>query len=422
MYSKTTFIILPIACLAWLTALPAQPKLTLEQAIRQAMGNNKELAIAKLEVERAKTRLLWSGRLPNPEMEVSGLVDTFGNGEGEHNFGVAFSQRYPHTSKLQAEKDLRLSQVFLAEAEVEEQARNLAENVARTIVALAASEKYIAHGKEHADLLSVIAKTLESQVGRGEASHLDLAQAVLELRHSQQKARSFQTDRNQNRFKLQQLLGIPTTVDIEVDYSLGLQEDPPPQPIADEAILRQRPDHAMAAHSVKTAGHSLALEKAKQRQDRTYSVFLEQERSMDEPAGMDNNTFLGFGVSIPLPVREKNQEGIALAENGLDEAALNEKASRFNILSEYKAAWQLHQDNWETARAASGDILNAARKNYDATRLAYLDGQVSLIQVQRAQEQLLELEQDSLQAIVRFHQSYVQLQKTSGQILPSNLK
>ena len=421
MHKTTLLKILSLAVLPGVPGLYSQEPVQMEEAIRQALANNKELSIARMEVERAKSRLLWSGRLPNPELKLSGTLDTLGNGEGEHNFAVGISQRYPRTTRLRAEKDLRLSQVFLAEAEVLEHSRNLAATVAETIVAIAASESNMEHGREHAGLQRVILDTLEAQVARGEASQLDLAQARLALRHTEQRTRNFIANRNQHRLRLQQLLGLPPDTAFTLEYPLDLPPGLPESEIPEEAILRNRPDHLLAIHNTKVAGGALALEREKQRQGSTYSLFIEQERVSDEPVGLVDNTFVGFGVSIPLPIRQKNEGNIALAEIGLEEAGLREDASRFNILSQYKAAWQLYKDNWETAQAASGDILEAAHKNYDDSRIAYLDGQIGLLQVQLAQEQLLELEHESIEAIFRYHQSLVQLRKTTGKIIPANL-
>ena len=73
-------------------------------------------------------------------------------------------------------------------------------------------------------------------------------------------------------------------------------------------------------------------------------------------------------------------------------------------------------DAWRIASEAKGEILRLARKNYDDFRLAYLDGQVGLLQVQRAREQLLELQQEALEAAVHFHQAEARLRKVTGNL------
>ena len=36
-------------------------------------------------------------------------------------------------------------------------------------------------------------------------------------------------------------------------------------------------------------------------------VFFEEERGVDEPSGLGRDRFFGIGVSIPLPLHDKNR-------------------------------------------------------------------------------------------------------------------
>ncbi|MBP6784982.1 MAG: hypothetical protein KA152_14400, partial [Verrucomicrobiales bacterium] len=81
--------------------------LSRDKVIALALGNNRELKIAALEINRATSRVQWSGRLENPELELSARDDGVGLDEGEGNYEIAFSQRFPLTAKLKKETGLR---------------------------------------------------------------------------------------------------------------------------------------------------------------------------------------------------------------------------------------------------------------------------------------------------------------------------
>ncbi|MCC6952536.1 MAG: TolC family protein, partial [Deltaproteobacteria bacterium] len=115
--------------------------LSRNKAISLAFSNNRDLKIATLEIERAKTRVRWSGRLENPELELRVNDDGVGLDEGEGNYEVAFSQRFPLTAKLKRETGLRKYQVILAEAEIAERRRELAGEVDRSVVELLATRE-----------------------------------------------------------------------------------------------------------------------------------------------------------------------------------------------------------------------------------------------------------------------------------------
>src|SRR5690606_8102948 len=101
----------------------------------------------------------------NPELEFSVNDDGVGLNEGEGNYEVALSQRFPLTSKLKREKDLRRYQVLLAEAEIAERRRELAHEVDEAIVELLATresirlqEKLVGLNREIVDFLRAQAK------------------------------------------------------------------------------------------------------------------------------------------------------------------------------------------------------------------------------------------------------------------------
>ena len=73
--------------------------ITRTSGIELAFQNNRELAVASLEVKRAASRQRWSGRLENPELEVALNGDGIGLDEGESNFEVAISQKFPLTAR-----------------------------------------------------------------------------------------------------------------------------------------------------------------------------------------------------------------------------------------------------------------------------------------------------------------------------------
>ena len=93
---------------ALLQSLPVRgAPLTRDAAILEAVTKNPELGVAMIEIARAKSRLRWAGKLDNPELELSGSTDQLGANEGESTAEIALSQRFPITSRLRDEKNVR---------------------------------------------------------------------------------------------------------------------------------------------------------------------------------------------------------------------------------------------------------------------------------------------------------------------------
>jgi len=413
---RNAFYLLPL--LLFLKSHHAQETFHLNQALTQAISHNKELAFARLEIDRAKARFRWSGRLPNPRLELNGSSDHFGLNEGERNLQIAFVQSYPRTAALHSETTLRYHQIALAEAEIRTKEQALAARVAESLLQLVATEHFLEITREHIELDKAILRSLKDFINRGEASRLDLAQTELKLRHLHQQERGQITKIKQYRLQLHQLLGLPPEPEVFFRYDMNLPEAKPSSPLSEEKILSNRAEYRLAEGEIRAADSALAHERANTRGAINWKAILQEERSIDQPEGAERNTFIGVGVSIPLPLRQKNEAGIELATINKRSAEKALEALRFNILSEYHAAHSYHTDNWAIARTADTEILQLARKSYDDYRLAYLDGQVSLLQVQRALEQLNELEEQALKATVLYHQSQIQLRRLSGELLP----
>ncbi|MCB1086088.1 MAG: TolC family protein [Verrucomicrobiae bacterium] len=388
--------------------------LTRNKAISLAFANNRDLKIATLEIERAKTRVRWSGRLDNPELELSVNDDGVGLDEGEGNYEVAFSQRFPLTAKLKRETGLRKYQVILAEAEIAERRRELAGEVDRAIVELLSIREKIRLGRESGALNKEILTFLEDKAKLGEVSKLDVIQANLNGRTLAQEVDLLLTQEQQQRLLLNQLIGLEATTDLSLEGSLDLPGSRPAGVADLEAILQHRPDYILALAKTDESRAAIALEEAKRWEDIALKVFVEGEKAIDDPTGLERNTFAGVGVSIPLPFRNRNQNGIAQAKIDAEAATKGVDSAQFHIRADCEVAYRRRLDSWELAREAGGELLALAEENLAEFRKAYERGEATLLQVQNAQEQVLKLQSTATAFLSDYHLAEARVRYVTG--------
>lgn len=390
--------------------------LTEHEAIAMALKNNPDLAVAEFEIQRTKNRLRWSGRLDNPQLEISGADDVIGNRENERNLEVAFSQRYPLTSRLRDEKNVRRTQVLIAEAEIAEQRRQLAYRVDQASAELLATRARQFVVNKLAALNAEIVASIEPFVARGEISSLDVAQTQLTGRSLDQQISQIKNKERQQALALAQLLGVEATrkVHIRDGFRLPLTRPSTGSRLSDEQLFRRRPDHLLTLVQHDVAQAEALLAHANRWEDIAFKVFVEREQAVDAPDGLDPNTFAGVGVSIPLPIRQRNEEAIGKARIDTEAAEKSRTAREFHIRSEYQAALQAAIDAHALAVEASGEIIELAEQNLADYRKANEDGLASLLQVQRAQEQLLELHRASLEHVENYQLAEAYLRFVSG--------
>ncbi len=390
--------------------------LTEHEAIVLALKNNPDLAVAELEIDRANARLRWSGRLDNPELAISAADDAIGNGENERNLEIAFSQRYPLTSRLHDEKNVRRTQVLIAEAEIAEQRRQLAYQVDQASAELLATRARQFVVNKLAALNTEIVDFLEPLAKRGEISSLDVAQTQLTGRSLDQQIAQLKNKERQQALALARLLGVEATrkVHIKDGFRLPLTRPSTGSRLSDAQLFQRRPDHLLTLVQHDVAQAEALLANAQRWEDVAFKVFVTREQAVDAPDGLEPNTFAGIGVSIPLPIRQRNEEAIEQARIDSEAAEKSRTAREFHIRSEYQAALQAAIDAHSLAVEASGEVIELAEQNLADYRKANEDGLASLLQVQRAQEQLLELHRASLEHVEAYQLAEAYLRFVSG--------
>ena len=383
-------------------------------AIQRAFLNNPNLRIAELAVERAESRLRYAGRLNDPELGVSYSTDRLGEDEGEERFEFALTQQFPLTAALNKEKKLRTSQIRLAEAELAEFRRNLAVDVEQAIIQLGLLLEQKAVNASLNEGNIKILDFLKAQMDRGEASNLDVTQAELTSATLRQQIRVQESAEHQLKARLKLLLGMANHEALRVKHSFALPDHLISAPVFSQDVLHARPDYVLALAEMNASSMGLALEEARGWSEVGVRIFVEQEESVDEPSGLEENTIAGIGFSIPLPLFKGNRAAVSEAELDKRVAEIKRDALVVAIQSEYDQALELRKSSFALAQEMASDILVLAEQNFKALVEAFEAGQVSLLQVQQAQGQLLDVKTTSLETTASFFEAAAQFRFIQG--------
>lgn len=415
MFPKLPSTLFLLALVVGQSSVSAETRtLTRDEAIRIAFANQPDLQVAAIQIDRASSRLRWSGRLENPELELSVNDDGVGLDEGEGGYEVAFAQRFPLTARLRHEKSLRRHQVILAEAELAERRRDLAGQVDLALIEWLATRE---RGRLIADGITLneeILKFLEEQASAGEISKLDAMQARLEARTLGQERDRLAAREKQERLGLLRLLGLGGATVLHLEATLNLPDSSPPDRVDLEAILSHRPDHVLALARIDQAKAALVLEESKRWEDVSLKFFVEGEKANDQPTGLERNTFTGIGLSIPLPLRQRNEDGIEQARLDGEESVRSVEAARFRIRGECEEAYRARSDAWGLASEAADELPALAKQQLEAIRAAHVLGEATFLQVRQAQEQVLEVSGTALDFLVDYHRAEARVRLVTG--------
>ncbi len=388
--------------------------LSLDQVIQSALANNRDLKIAALEIERTKARHRWSGRLSNPTLNISGSSDFAGLGDDESNFGISFSQKFPLTSRLRNEREVRRVQVLLAETELAENRRLLAYEAHQLAVEFLAAKTSKTAQSRLIRLNQEITDFLQKQVTIGEASRLDVTQMKLTGRALVRQVGRLEVKMLKLKLALNRKLNFAPDREVTIKGNLAVPATPPSAKYALDSALQRRPDYLVLLVKEDVARAEIILQNSRRWDDIGMNLFAQRERAVDDPVGLETNTFLGIGVSIPLPLRLRNQAGIEVANINKGAVQQEISAREFEIQNELASALQERSFSWKLARDSTGSDLKLAHDNFTDFRKAYENAQVSVVQVQRAQEQLLQLATAAVELQREFHLADANLRFVRG--------
>lgn len=377
---------------AWIQAAT----INLENVPSFAIGHNPQLKAAALRIDEARGRLLGAGRLQNPELEIGFSQNVR---RPERSFEVGFMQRFPVTARLQLEKRITKEQLLAAEAEVRDARRRVgAESRAGAIkyVALNAQktlrQQQLANSREQTEFL-------QKRVGTGEASVVDVSQVELEAEQLRVEIVQLETQQVVLSGELRVLMGIPGSEDVNISGSLASPDKVP----AKGAGNIQRPDLDASHHLANAARESVALAKARKWEDVGAGIATSAERTEDAPDGFSNDYFLGFRVSIPLPVWNQNQGAIQEASAAATRAEKETSALAFTIRAEAEAARGEMEVLAKLIREMDQALLPKASSLEEQLRNAYATGQTPLTEALRARARRLELAQRRIDVLRDFH-------------------
>lgn len=372
--------------------------LSLENAGAQVRARNPELRALRWRIEEARGRLDAAGRWTNPEAGVEYRNDTdFGEG------GLAFSidQKFPLTRRLLREKEVSGKQVEMAEWEVRDAERSLVAQVEALMVELLALDKQHALLRQQSEVAAQQTRFIERRVKSGEISPLDAQQAKVDSRRLALEARKLDTERLKIRGQLQALLGLGVEDKLVLVGGLPKLELPP---IGDWA---QRADWQRACAEESAARSEIALAESRRWDDISVGVVVEGEREENDSGGREDSVFIGFRLSLALPLWNDSSGEVREKKAAAERARLGAEALMLAISHELRLAREEMRDALELAREVREELLPLSQEQVAALEKAYAAGQTELLAVLKAREQQLQLEDGLLAAERNFSLAWV---------------
>jgi len=389
--------------------------------IRRALSSNGEIAAVRLEIDRARARLRQAGLRPNPtlDFEQSNGKYTGSSGESERSIGVSLPLEVGGQRRRRIE--LARAELEAVEAEVADRERRVAAEVRSVYVeALAAlRELEITENLNNLDLQTT--RFIQARVNEGETAPIDLNLVRAEVDRLRSRRALVEGRLKASLLKLKNLAGISAAEPLRLREDLSKPVLPAPPASLAAAIdiaLRHRPDLKLARLNEEVAQAGLSLTRANSTPDVTaFSRYtLNRSSYEDTPVGVrsDRDKLLTFGVSIGIPVFNRNQGTKAEFAVAISQAERRREFLETVVRSEVESAYARYQAAQVAVTTYEQGVIARSTDNIRVVRAAYELGQFSITDLLNEQRRLVDSQRDFTETLSEQYRAFADLQAALG--------
>jgi cobalt-zinc-cadmium efflux system outer membrane protein len=393
---------------------------TVDELVARALADNPDLKAARIEVEASAARVQQAALRPNPMLELGGQKAL----SPDNNINVGLSLPLD----LNGRKEGR---VAVAERELEARRRQVAdrERRLRADVRMKAGEVLAAQRSLRVieDLLRVNRDALAvvgHRVREGAAPTLDESLQVVEVNRLDAGRQLAGSRVEIAALQLKALAGMAA------DAPLVVRGDLAPEPVAlDQAdgmrrSLSDRADLAVARAEVAMATAMVKKEEAEGRWDASINVGYQRQNFGFNLNGLtasgavrpiqDVFHYFGGGVSITLPVRNRNEGNIAAAVAAVRAAERRVEFAVLTVQQEVSAAFTQYAAAQRSLQVYERGVRDVARRNLEIVRQAYELGRGSLLDVIAEQRRYIDIENGYTDALKQVYDAAVDIERAVG--------
>ncbi|HEV2663280.1 MAG TPA: TolC family protein, partial [Blastocatellia bacterium] len=267
------------------------------------------------------------------------------------------------------------------------------------------------------------ARVVEARVEEGEAAPLELNLLRAEVDRLLAR-RALIEGRLQNAAtRLKQLVGMAPNEQLQFREVLMAPLLPDPPASLDAAIavaLQQRPDlrFARLEEDVARAGYRLAKAQAAPQ----VTAFVRYSNVLgtfdDTPIGVlnDRDRLLAAGVSVTLPIFNRNQGAKAEAQLAITQAQRRREFTESVVRAEVTAAYRRYEAAQASVRTYERGVIERSEKNVQTMRAAYQAGAFRVTELLAEQRRMVDMQREMTEALAERYRALADLKSVIGDV------
>ena len=396
--------------------------LSADDAVVFALAHNGELAAFRSEIEAARALVQQASLRPNPQLEVERKEQVKGP-DNETMVGAMLPLELGGRRSariLVAQRELELKQSLLADRE-----RLLAAEVRAKFGEALGELLKLGFTEELLTTTDQGYRLVAARVTEGRTAPLEQNMVLVEVNRIRSIRESGLGKVEVAMLELRNLMGMRPEEPLRLRGDLDQLIDPVPSfVVAKEIALRERPDLKAARALEDLAEARIVQARSQGRLDASLTGKYDLMNSGFPQQGFNSNGelvpiqgrfhSLSVGVTLDLPVRNRNQGAIAAAVAEKSAAAQRREFAELTVQREVASALARYQSAARAAEIYRVGVQGQANANLDVIRQTYELGSKTLLDVIAEQRRFIETQTGYIEALVDTYQARVEIERVTA--------
>jgi len=393
------------------SALGAQEplvRLTLGEAVSLALRENPTVRAKEFERQSVSANEITAGLRPNPTATFSGEQFTPGGSSGAAitQYTLSIGQPIELGGKRQRRVDSAKAATRVTGYELADLQRQTVFQVKKSFTDILLARDTLALAEENLKTLDELERVQRFREEKGDISQLDLLRIQVQRFAFERDALDARQALRAAKIALRAVTS-PDHVgeNFEIVGDLTYRDVSYSQAELYRLVMQNRPDIRAAEAAREKARADVNLARANAWWDITPQI--EYQR-----IGPDNT--IGFGISLPIRIFDRNQGEIARTRADVSRANAAREAVAIQALADVDAALSTLRSEAEKIKVLTDSYLPKARQTRDTVEYAYRRGGISLLDFLDAQRSYRETALEHLRALGNHRIAVYQLEAAVG--------
>jgi len=393
--------------------LPDEPTriLNLRESLALALLKNPELAAFSYKVRASEATIIQAGLLPNPE--IGTFVENIG-GSPTVTGGVETTIELGQLIELGGKRSARMRVASLGhnltEWDYETKRIEVLTSVSKAFTEVLSAQQRLILTEQIVDIAEQVAGTVSERVEAGKVSPIEETRTFATLSSIRIELEQAKRELEASRRRLTALWG---NTDPQFEMAVGdFDSISSSIPSLDQLKerLSQNPELARWADEMSLREAVINLEKSKAIPDVTVMGGYRRFREGDENA-------LVVGISVPLPLFNRNQGGILEARYQFSQSEREKQSAEARLATLLSEAQKTLSTTHTEVITLKDSVIPASQSAFDAINEGYRLGKFGFLNVLDAQRTLFDAKLRYLRALTDYHKAVADVEGLIGEPL-----